>query len=113
TPLDNTSEGYEYSLVAQIQRRVRNGLGGSLSYTYNRAESVTIGANSTATSNWQGTFARDPNNTEPGTSAYEVRHRVLGYATWRAEYARRFSTKIGLVFDTQAGTPFSWIYQND
>jgi hypothetical protein len=111
--LENTSEGYDYSLVAQLQRRVRTGLGGSLSYTYNRAESVTIAANSTAGSNFSQNFAGDPNNAELGTSAYEVRHRVLAYATYRAEYARRFSTQLGFVFDSQAGTPFSWIYGND
>lgn len=111
--LDNTGEGYEYSLVAQLQRRVRTGLGGSLSYTYNRAESVTIAGNSTAGSNFSQNFVIDPNNAELGTSAYEVRHRVLAYATYRAEYLDRLSTQLGFVLDTQSGTPFSWIYGND
>jgi hypothetical protein len=111
--LDNTGEGYEYSLVAQLQRRVRTGFGGSLSYTYNRAESVTTAANSTAGSNFSQNFAVDPNNAELGTSAFEVRHRVLTYATYRAEYLDRFSTQLGFVLDTQAGAPFSWIYGND
>jgi hypothetical protein len=111
--LDNTDEGYEYSLVGQLQRRVSSGFGGSLSYTHSRAESIQIANNSTAFSNWSLTFARDPNAVELGTSAFEVRHRVLAYGTFRTEYADRFSTQIGMVFDTQTGAPYSWIYGND
>ena len=111
--LDNTDEGYEYSLVAQLQRRVSQGFGGSLSYTHNRAESIQIANNSTAFSNWSLTFATDPNNVELGTSAFEVRHRVLAYATYRTEYADRFSTQLGMVFDTQTGAPYAWVYGND
>ncbi|MDX1420417.1 MAG: carboxypeptidase regulatory-like domain-containing protein [Rubricoccaceae bacterium] len=111
--LDNSSEGYEYSLVAQLQRQVRTGLGGSLSYTYNRAENVNNATSSRAISNWQFNENVDINDPGLGTADFEVRHRVLAYASYRHEYLGRFSSELGFVLDTQAGEPFSWIYAGD
>ena len=112
--LDNTDEGYEYNLVAQIQRRAPRGLGGSLSYTYGRAFAVNNATSSVAYSNWRFNEARDPNDlNEVGTADFEVRHRALAYASYRAEYAGRLSTQFGVVLDVRAGEPFSYIYAND
>ena len=111
--LDNTSEGYEYSLVAQVQRRVREGLGGSLSYTYSRAENVNNGTSSRAISNWQFNENVDINNPPLGRADFEVPHRVLGYLNYNVAYGGRFSTQAGIILDTQSGEPFSWIYNGD
>ncbi|HEX8384774.1 MAG TPA: hypothetical protein VF576_01250, partial [Rubricoccaceae bacterium] len=112
--LDNTSEGYEYSVVAQLQRRVQTGFGGSLSYTYGRAFAVNNATSSVAYSNWRFNESQDPNDLdEVGTADFEVRHRVLGFGTFRTEYADRFSTQLGLVVDVRAGEPFSYIYSTD
>lgn len=111
--LDNTSEGYEYSLVAQLQREVREGLGGSLSYTYGRAESVNSATSSRAISNWQFNESVDINGGELGTADFEVRHRVLGFLSYGVEYADRFASRFGLVLDSRSGETISWIYNGD
>lgn len=113
--LENTSEGYAYSGVLQLQRRAprEGGLGGSLSYTYNRATNVNNGTSSRAISNWQYNENVDINDPEVGTADFEVRHRVLGYLNYTARYAGRFYSQIGVFLDTQAGEPFSWIYNGD
>ena len=112
--LTNTRRGYEYSAVAQIQRSVREGFGGSLSYTYGRAFAVNNATSSVAYSNWRFNESQDPNDLdELGTADFEVRHRFLGFGTYRLEYADRFSTQLGVVVDVRAGEPFSYIYAND
>jgi hypothetical protein len=113
--LENTSEGYTYSGVVQLQRRAPagGGLGGSLSYTLNRATNVNNGTSSRAISNFQFNENVDVNDPGLGTADFEVRHRVLGSLTYRTAYADRFTSELGLFFDTQAGEPFSWIYAGD
>ena len=112
--LTNTTQGYEYNVVAQVQRRAQRGLGGSLSYTFGRALAVNNATSSVAYSNWRFNESADPNDLdELGTADFEVRHRGLGYATYRAEYAQRFSSQLGLVVDVRSGEPFSYIYAND
>ncbi len=114
--LRNTNDGYEYSLTAQLRRDAVNdgtllgGLNGSLSYTYGRAESVNNGTSSRAISNWQFNENFDVNNAELGTADFEVRHRVLGTLFYRLAYGGRFASNLGLVLDSRAGSPFSWIY---
>ena len=113
--LENTSEGYAYSGVVQLQRRAprEGGLGGSFSYTLNRAENVNNGTSSRAISNWQFNENVDINDPELGTADFEVRHRILGYLSYTARYAERFSSQVGVFLDTQAGEPYSWIYNGD
>ena len=113
--LENTSEGYSYSGVLQLRRTAprAGGLGGSLSYTLNRAENVNNGTSSRAISNWQFNENVDINNPPLGTADFEVRHRILSYLNYTARYAGRFSSQIGLFLDTQAGEPYSWIYAGD
>ena len=113
--LENTSEGYTYSGVLQLQRRTprEGGFGGSLSYTLNRATNVNNGSSSRAISNWQFNENVDINDPPLGTADFEVRHRVLSFLSYTTAYADRFTTQLGLFLDTQAGEPYSWIYNGD
>ncbi len=119
--LENTSEGYEYSLTGQLQRRVSTeGLGGSVSYTYSHAESVNNGTSSRAISNWQFNENLDVNNPRLGTADFEVRHRFLGTLNYRLEWSdlvgadgERLTTNFGIVYEGRSGEPFSWIYNGN
>lgn len=117
--IENTNEGYEYSLTGQLQRRVAEGVDGSLSYTYNRAQSVNSGTSSRAISNWQFNENRDVNNPDLGTPDFEVRHRILGTLNYNFGWEHlfdggdRFSTTLGLVYEGRSGEPFSWIYDGN
>ncbi|MDT0630990.1 TonB-dependent receptor [Rubrivirga litoralis] len=110
--LENTSEGYEYFLTAALRKR-SEGLDAGLSYTYGRATNVNNGSSSRAISNFQYNESFNPNAQEVGTADFEVRHRVLGNLAYRAAYADRFATTIGLVYDGRSGEPFSWIYDGN
>lgn len=111
--LKNTNKGYEYSLTAQLQRRVAEGLSGSFSYTYNRAKNVNNGTSSRAISNWQFNENVDVNNPELGTADFERRHRMLLNLDYRIQYLERFATSVGLIYEGRSGAPFSWIYVGD
>ncbi len=117
--LKNADQGYEYNVTAQLQRNVPIGLGGSLSYTYSRAENVNNATSSRAISNWQFNENLDINDPRLGTADFEVRHRILAYGSYSFgwenlfEGGERFATTLGFVFDAQAGEPFSWIYFGD
>ena len=111
--LTNTDAGYEYSGYLQLQRRVRSGLGGSLSYTYSRAFNSQNATSDVANSNWVNNENVDINGVDLGTADFETRHRVLAYTTFRTEYAGRFSSELGLILDAQSGEPYSWVYNGD
>ena len=111
--LENTSKGYQYSLTGQLQRQVREGVGGSLSYTYNRATNVNNGTSSRAISNWTYNENKDVNNAGLGTADYEIRHRILGRMNYTLTYGDRFGTTIGIVYEGRSGEPFSWIYNGN
>jgi hypothetical protein len=111
--LENSNDGYQYSLTGEVQRTVREGLGGSLSYTYTRAENVNNGSSSRAISNWQYNENKDINNPRVGTADYEIRHRILGTMNYTFTYGDRFGTTLGLIYEGRSGEPFSWIYDGN
>ncbi|MGM0705654.1 MAG: TonB-dependent receptor [Bacteroidota bacterium] len=111
--LKNTNKGYEYSLTAQLQRRVPEGISGSISYTYNRAEKVNTGTSRRAISNWQFNENVDINDPDIGTADFERRHRLLLNLDYRIQYLERFATSVGLIYEGRSGSPFSWIYAGD
>ncbi len=111
--LENTNEGYQYSLTGQLQRNVGEGIGGSLSYTYNRATNVNNGSSSRAISNWTYNENKDVNNAGVGTADYEIRHRILGTLNYTLNYGERYATTIGIVYEGRSGEPFSWIYDGN
>jgi hypothetical protein len=108
--LENNSQGYEYFLTAQLKRKSRSGLNGSLSYTFNRAKGVFNGSFDTASSLWQQNFAVDPNDPRVGTAEFEGRHRVLFSGNYQFSYLDRYSTTLGAVFETRSGEPFTWVH---
>jgi len=111
--LQNTDEGYQYSITGELEKRFNNGLFTKLAYTYNRATNVNNGTSSRAISNWQYNENVDVNNAKAGTADFERRHRILGIASYRLNWAERLSTTFSLIYDGRAGTPYSYIYRGD
>ena len=110
----NTNEGYTYNFVAQLQKQVERGWGGSVSYTYGRAKDVFPATSSTALSNWQ--FINNvsgPNDPQLATANFDTQHRVTGYLTYRKEYLTNFATQISLFYNGQSGQPISYLYNGD
>lgn len=111
--LENTNKGYNYSITAQLQKQFDSGLYLNLSYTRNRAENINNGTSSRAISNWQFNENKDVNDPRLGTADFERRHRILANVSYKFNYAERFATTLSLIYDGQAGTPFSWVYNGN
>ncbi len=113
--LTNTNKGYSFNATGQLQKPIGQGtipnLGMSASYTFGRVKDINSVTSSQARSNVRDlTVGLDVNDPPLATSNFEVAHRVLATLSYRAEFARRFGTTFSLIYDGQAGRPYSFTY---
>jgi hypothetical protein len=103
--MENTNEGYAYSVTAQLTKTIGNNFYASLAYTFGESKDITsnpgeIAANAFQTNPTLG----NPNRPVLGYSDHDVRHRFIGAITWRKEYGN-YATSIGLVYEGVQGGP--------
>ncbi len=103
--MENTNEGYAYSVTAQLSKTIGNNFFASLAYTFGESKDITsnpgeIAANAFQTNPTLG----NPNKPVLGYSDHDVRHRFIGAITWRKEYGN-YATSIGLVYEGVQGGP--------
>jgi hypothetical protein len=119
--IDNTDEGYNYTITAQLRKEFDFGLGAGLSYTYLQAKN-TLKSTEIASVLWQENPTQgDPNKAELGFSEFGNRHRIIGNANYRHEWSEGLATTFGLVFEFAEGNRFagaggnrySFIYAGD
>ena len=110
--LRNTDEGYSWFTTLQLQKDFRRGLLKGLnvngSYTFGKAQSVTDGTSSVATSAWKYRPALDPNAQEVGYGAGSIDGRLLISASYTTDWGKNSSTSLGLVY--QRYNPFRYSY---
>lgn len=115
--LDNTSDGYQYSVTAQVQKRLGQGflpdLFGSLAYTFSQARDVNSGTSSQAYSNWRFNLVVDPNNPGAATANFEIPHRFLANLSYRFSFFEKFGTTLSAFYEGRSGRPMSYIYFGD
>ncbi|HET9985060.1 MAG TPA: carboxypeptidase regulatory-like domain-containing protein [Longimicrobiales bacterium] len=119
--IDNTSDGYNVSASAQLRKQWAFGLGGAVSYAYTEAKNK-LKSTEIASVLWQNQPVQgDPNNPELSFSEFGQRHRIVGSATYTANWSPRLATHFGLYFETAEGNRFagaggnrySFIYAGD
>ncbi len=119
--IDNTSEGYNFNVTAQLRKRWEWGLDGTVSYSYTKAEN-NLKSTEIASVLWQNQPVRgDPNNPEIANSEFSQRHRIVGAATYAHDWNDRFGTQFGLFLEIAEGNQFlynggnrySFIYAGD
>jgi hypothetical protein len=116
--LDNTNEGYQWNLTAQVQKQLNQGplpnLFGSLSYAYMDAKDVNSGRSSQAISQWRfNEVESDPNNPPARTADFEIQHRVLASLSYKFNYGSGLGTTISAFFEGRSGRPFCYVYNGD
>jgi len=112
--LNNTSQGYTYSITGQLQRSFRDGWEASLAYTYGHAKDINSLTSSVAQSNYQFNLVRsNPNQPELTTSNYDYPSRLVGLVSRRFEWFRRLPTDLTVVYIGQSGQPYSYTYNGD
>ncbi len=113
TLVDNTNEGYTWNATFQIEKPMTNGFGGSLAYSFTRAEALFDGRGFINSTNWRQVYSLTARN-EPllGRSAFDVGSRITGVLSYRKEYLNNFATTISVFYNGQSGEPFSYVYRN-
>jgi outer membrane receptor protein involved in Fe transport len=112
--LYNTSSGYQYNLVFQVQRNVNLGLSVNAGYAYGNSKDKNSLNSSQAQSQMRySPIDMDPNNPSLTTSQYEIKHRVFASVSYRAMFIENAPTTISLFYNGQSGMPYSYIVRGD
>ncbi|RAJ31813.1 TonB-dependent receptor [Pedobacter cryoconitis] len=107
--LTNTNKGYQYSLTAQLQRNVANGISGSIAYTYAHSKDISSMNSTIASTNFRNnTIVNNPNNPGLTFSDWNLDHRIIGTVSYRIAYLKGMATTIGLVYNGQSGLPYTY-----
>jgi len=105
--IDNTDEGYNFSITAQLRKKFYSGLSAFLAYTYLEAKNV-MKSTEIASVLWQENPTKgDPNKPELGYSEFGNRHRFVGGATYRYDWSESWATSIGLFIEVAEGNRFA------
>lgn len=108
----NTSEGSAYTLTAALSKAFNFGLNATLAYTYGDAVALCENTSSQNSSQWRGQVNIDGRNTPSlGRSDFALGHRVLSSLAYTIDWnkGKNASTTISLLYDGQAGSPYSYI----
>ncbi len=112
--LDNTSQGYQWSITGQVQKNFNKNAYVSAAYTYTDARDINNQTAATA----GGLFSGNPTLSSPNdvTLSYAnglTKHRVIASGSYRFEYAKYFATTISFIHESRSGGNFSYIYGGD
>lgn len=105
--IDNSSEGYNYSITVQLRKRFEFDLSASLAYTFLEAKNL-LKSTEIASVLWQENPTQgDPNKPELSYSEFGNRHRITGGATYTHEWSDNFATHIGVFLEVAEGNRFA------
>ncbi|MFQ5797811.1 MAG: TonB-dependent receptor, partial [Bacteroidota bacterium] len=105
--IDNTSDGYNFNVTAQLRKNFDFGLNTSLSYSFvvakNQFKSTEIASVLFSESPIQG----NPNKPRVSHSEFGNRHRIIGGATYSHRWSNSLATHFGLFFEVAEGNRFA------
>ncbi|HEY9506061.1 MAG TPA: TonB-dependent receptor, partial [Gemmatimonadales bacterium] len=105
--LDNTNEGYNFNVTAQLRKTFEFGLSAQVGYSYTQAKN-TLKSTEIASVLWQSQPVQgDPNRPELAYSEFGQRHRIVGGATYVKPWSPSLRTSIGLFLEVGEGNRFS------
>lgn len=116
--LDNTNQGYQYLLTADLQKTFSSGtLGGlfaRLAYTRTVSRDLTSSPSAIALNAFQGNqIVQGPNAPDLGYSLYDQPHRILGVGSYRLDYLGLAGTTVSLTYVGGSGANYSYTYSGD
>jgi outer membrane receptor protein involved in Fe transport len=119
--IDNTSQGYNFNITAQLRKAFEFGLSATVAYSYTQAKN-NLRSTEIASVLWQSQPVQgNPNNPELSWSEFGQRHRIVGSATYIKPWSERFRTSVGLFVEVaegnryagSGGNRYSFIYSGD
>lgn len=109
----NTAEGYTYDITVQLQKPIRKGFSGSIAYSYGAAKALNDATSSQNSSQWRYMeTVNGLNHLDLSWSDFDRGHRILGYVTYKADYADHFATTVTLLYDGHSGDRYSYVYND-
>ena len=119
--IDNTDEGYNFNITAQLRKTFDMGLNTMLSYTYMEAKNM-LKSTEIASVLWaENPIQGDPNKPTLSFSEFGNRHRIVGAASYKHHWSNSLATSFGLFFEMAEGNRFagaggnrySFVYSGD
>lgn len=119
--IDNTNDGYNLNVTAQLRKEWDFGLTAQLAYSFTQAKN-NLRSSEIASVLWSSQpIQGDPNNPELSYSEFGQRHRIVGGATYVKSWSPSLRTSIGLFLEVaegnrfagQGGNRYSFIYSGD
>jgi hypothetical protein len=105
--IDNTSEGFNYSIAAQLRKRFDFGLNATLGYAYLMAKNV-MQSTEIASVLWSGNPVQgNPNKPELSFSQFGLRNRITASATYKIPWSENWGTSIGVFVEVGEGNRFA------
>jgi hypothetical protein len=105
--LDNTSEGHNLNVTAQLRKSFDFGLSATLGYSFTEAKN-NLKSTEIASVLWQNQPVQgDPNNPELSFSEFGQKHRIVGGATYVKSWSPSLRTSIGLFLEVAEGNRFA------
>jgi hypothetical protein len=119
--IDNSSEGYNYSITAQLRKTFDFGFSSFLSYTFLQAKSLMKSTEIASVLFAENPVKGDPNNPQLSNSEFGNRHRFIFGGSYRHEWSENWATSFGLFVEVAEGNSFvgaggnrySYIYAGD
>ncbi len=113
--LENTRQGYQYSLTAQLRKEFASGFYLTAAYTYAQAKDITSNPGEIAGDAFQRLpVVGSPNQPTRSYSDFGLQHRVIAAGGRRFAYAHdHLATTIGFFFEAGQGNRFSYTYAGD
>lgn len=119
--IDNSDEGYNFSITTQLRKQFEFGLSASLSYTFLDAQNIMTTTEIAATLHQINPVQGDPNKPNLSYSQFGQRHRIVGGLTYKHAWNDNLATTFGVfmeaaegnVFTTAGGNRYSFVYAGD
>lgn len=113
--LENTNQGFQYSLTGQLRKEFVNGFYLTGAYTYAQAKDITSNPGEIAGDAFQRLpVVGNPNQPQLAYSDFGLRHRFIAAGGRRFAYAHeKLATTLGFFFEAGQGNRFSYTYAGD
>ncbi len=112
--LDNTDQGQQWSITAQLRKNFTRDFTLMAAYTYTDAREINAQSGSTAGSIYSGqTNVLGPNNSGLSYANTLTPHRIVAYGSYRKEYMDHLATTVGFTYEGRTGFNYSYVYSGD
>jgi len=113
--LENTNQGYQYSITGQLRKEFANGFYATGAYTFSQAKDITSNPGEIAGDAFQRLpVVGSPNQPQLAYSDFGLQHRFIAAAGRRFAYANeKLATTVSFFFEAAQGNRFSYTYAGD